>query len=130
MRDYFRGRAKNASAPWADIDLQVSFRSTSPILESVDLIFEQAFATPGESSNEKPLPLKHFCWRDQAPGLVELWPIIRPIKESKPAIRPLPTHVSAERSSRTTLAQLVANKINAILLMRNSYNESKPNLEV
>ncbi len=119
MRDYFRGRAKNASAPWADIDLQVSFRSTSPILESVDLIFEQAFATPGESSNEKPLPLKHFCWRDQAPGLVELWPIIRPIKELKPTTRPLPTHVSAERSSRTTLAQLVANKINAILLTGN-----------
>tara|TARA_Y100000588_G_scaffold175835_1_gene189902 strand:+ start:1654 stop:5070 length:3417 start_codon:yes stop_codon:yes gene_type:complete len=115
MRDYFRGRANSASAPWADISLEVSFRSTSPILESVDLVFEQAFATLFESSNEKPLPFKHFCWRDQAPGLVELWPILKPSKDPKVTTRPLPTHVSAKRSSRTTLAQLIASKINGIL---------------
>ncbi|MBT06165.1 MAG: double-strand break repair helicase AddA [Rhodospirillaceae bacterium] len=115
MRDYFRDRANNASAPWADIGLQVSFRSTSPILESVDLVFDEVFAAPVEFSDETLPPLKHFCWRDGAPGLVEVWPIIQPSRDPKPAARRLPTHVSAERSSRTTLAQIVASKINEIL---------------
>tara|TARA_B100000686_G_scaffold355201_1_gene471008 strand:- start:4255 stop:6744 length:2490 start_codon:yes stop_codon:yes gene_type:complete len=121
MRDYFHSRANDVSTPWADVSLQISYRSTRPILEAVDLVFEQAFAIPG---NEKPRALKHVCWRDKSPGLVELWPILKPNKDPQGTLRPLPTHVSAQRSSRATLAQIIATKINTILL-NSSCNQSR-----
>ena len=124
MREYFRQRAKNGSASWADIGLQVSFRSAPPILEAVDLVCQQVFPKPDMAPTENALPLQHLCWRDQAPGLVELWPILKPNKCPREVIRPLPTEVSGQKLSRTTLAQLVAQKINALLLNTCAYSTS------
>ncbi|MEE2694200.1 MAG: double-strand break repair helicase AddA [Pseudomonadota bacterium] len=115
MRNYFRSRADDASAPWADIGLQVSFRSTSPILETVDSTFKETFANSTKAGANEFHSLKHFCWRDQAPGLVELWPILKPAKGQKVEVQPLPTYVSTQGSSRTTLARLVAKKISLLL---------------
>jgi len=120
MREYFHSRANDAAAPWADIGLEVSFRSAAPILEAVDLVFEQAFAAVATPDNKTLPPLKHFCWRDQAPGLVELWPVLKPSGDAKTTVRPLPTHVSAQLSPRTQLAQLVARRINTLLFDRSS----------
>ncbi|MGD9502516.1 MAG: double-strand break repair helicase AddA, partial [Methyloceanibacter sp.] len=68
----FRAALTALSLPWYDVPLNLSFRSTGPILEAVDRVFAKAPATnglvfvPGAT-------ITHDAFRKGDAGLVELW---------------------------------------------------------
>ncbi len=57
---------------WRDVTLDVSFRSTAPVLALVDAVFAQPLAKPGVADDTV---LQHFPDRAGAGGQVELWPL-------------------------------------------------------
>ena len=115
MRQHFSSQAMSVSAPWSDINLQLSFRSAAPILQAVDSVFQNK-STKSNRIEDKGRPdTKHHCWRSQAPGLVELWPVIKPEKQRQRSKWDLPIRLSGQRSSRRQLARLVAEKIRTLL---------------
>ena len=70
----FSKRARDAKAAWHEVPLNVSFRSTAPVLEAVDHVFEQREAAQGLTFIENAI-IKHYASRQGEAGLVELWPV-------------------------------------------------------
>ncbi len=70
----FRTRAGDADASWHDVPLNISFRSTVPILEAVDYVFAQDDAAQGLSFLDGAI-IEHFAFRQGEAGLVELWDV-------------------------------------------------------
>jgi ATP-dependent helicase/nuclease subunit A len=67
-------RVRDAGQAWRDVPLDVSFRSTAPVLALVDAVFADPFAAHGVVSPGAK-PLEHFANRADAAGRVELWPL-------------------------------------------------------
>lgn len=75
MQDFFESRSHNALRDFKKIPLETSFRSTRPILQLADAVFDN----PELSSRlglKKSQKLVHFPFRDKVGGLVELWDVI------------------------------------------------------
>ncbi len=85
--EFERSRAEMAARvgdrTWRDVTLDVSFRSTPPVLALVDAVFAEAEAARGVADDG---PLHHFADRAGAAGRVELWPLT-PLPEA-PATEP------------------------------------------
>ena len=64
-------RVTDAGLAWRDVTLDVSFRSTSPVLALVDAVFEDRLAAEGVAEGG----LRHYADRAGAAGRVELWPL-------------------------------------------------------
>lgn len=81
-RRVFADRVRNAGLTWREPDLNVSFRSVTPVLELVDSVFSDDEAADGlrEAGSEKLLP--HVSARPGQGGRVELWPLV-PAKETE-----------------------------------------------
>jgi len=75
----FRQRATAACVLWHEVPLNLSFRSTVPVLDAVDLVFEKPTAAQGLTFVETAI-IKHHAHRQGEAGLVELWD---PIGEDK-----------------------------------------------
>ncbi len=102
-RSVLRGRVQDAGAEWRDVTLDVSFRSTVPVLSLVDAVFARPEAAagvvaPGET-------LRHFADRAGHAGSVELWPLTPP-PDLQPAV---PWEVpDRNMGARSALQQLAA----------------------
>ncbi len=71
-RTRFRDRVRSGGREWRDTTLDVSFRSTVPVLALVDAVFADPDVTPGvTSTREQP----HVAHRLGEAGRVELWPL-------------------------------------------------------
>ncbi len=70
-RDRMRREVKASGAAWEDVTLDVSFRSTAPVLGLVDAVFAQPAAAAGVTDGA---PLCHVPDRAGFAGRVELWP--------------------------------------------------------
>jgi ATP-dependent helicase/nuclease subunit A len=70
----FRKRATGAGVKWHEVPLNVSFRSTVPVLDAVDSVFEQPLAAQGLTFAEDAI-IKHHAYRKGEAGLVEVWPV-------------------------------------------------------
>lgn len=72
MRDFFETRSMSASRDFKKIPLETSFRSSLPVLQLVDTVFENRdLATRiGIPADQK---LVHFAYRQKFAGLVEIW---------------------------------------------------------
>ncbi|MEM5493577.1 double-strand break repair helicase AddA [Hoeflea sp. AS16] len=66
--------ARAADAEFEQVSLRVSFRSSTEVLKLVDHVFADADALRGMGSADE--PVIHETARMQAPGLVEVWPMI------------------------------------------------------
>ena len=94
---------------WRDVALDVSFRSTAPVLALVDAVFaEGAAAAEGVADNGA---LRHFADRAGAAGRVELWPLA-----PKPEVTPaeawrVPAENVGLRSAQQMLAEAVAGAV-------------------
>lgn len=93
----FAHQSRNA---WQDVDLTVSFRSTPEILALVDAVF----ATGQLASS-------HLAFRKDAPGLVEMWPLVEKVND--PTLQPwqLPLTPVIQDPPQKRLAQLIAHQI-------------------
>jgi len=75
----FRERATDAGRPWRDVGLELSFRSTPPVLETVDAVFSGLPAADGVVDPDA-MPLRHDVSRSRDAGRVEIWPLVEPIE--------------------------------------------------
>lgn len=82
MRDYFEKRSNEAGRIFNRIPLETSFRSAFPILHIVDTVFEP-FEAAAQIGIPKDKKLVHFAYRNESPGLVELWDLELTEKEEE-----------------------------------------------
>ena len=111
MRRYFSGRAVDAESGWDDVRLEVSFRSTGPVLQAVDAVFAQAPARTGVVDGDD--QLQHLPIRAGAGGSVEIWPPVKPIGTPEPEPWKPPVERVSVAGARERLAGLVARQIAA-----------------
>jgi ATP-dependent helicase/nuclease subunit A len=76
----FRQRAEALGLIWHEVPLNLSFRSTEPILKAVDRVFAKPPAADGLTWNGDAI-IQHHLFRKGEAGLVELWEIE---KQEKP----------------------------------------------
>ena len=79
MRNHFQERVSAANRPWEIVPLDISFRSTEPVLRAVDAIFAGANAQDGVALDGG--GIRHVAHRAGQSGLVELWPPVAPEKD-------------------------------------------------
>ena len=82
MRRHFQERVANAGQDWQILPLEISFRSTEPVLRAVDAIFRQTGAQDGVALDGA--EIRHFAARAGQAGLVELWPAVVPVAQDEP----------------------------------------------
>ncbi|MEM7620733.1 MAG: double-strand break repair helicase AddA [Pseudomonadota bacterium] len=108
MGENFETRALHAELDWHRIPLTLSFRSTAPVLKSVDLVFSQSQALQGLTAQDT--QVEHASFRYQQAGHVEIWETEKHIKEdaSDPWIS---DDESAQTSPIVRLAQRISDTI-------------------
>jgi ATP-dependent helicase/nuclease subunit A len=102
-----RKRVIAAGKPWRDATLDVSFRSTRPVLELVDQVFANPLAASGVVEDGE--HLTHFADRAEHAGAVELWPLT----PAPPVPEPLAWAVPDQNAGLTTAPQLLAETLAA-----------------
>ncbi|MBN9510704.1 MAG: double-strand break repair helicase AddA, partial [Alphaproteobacteria bacterium] len=108
-RDRWHRRVTNAGERFLDVALDVSFRSTAPVLALVDAVFAAPEAAagvvaPGET-------LAHVPARAGHAGRVELWPLTPPPDAAEPAAWHVPEENLHVRNPMLTLAEALADWI-------------------
>lgn len=109
MRSQFSGQARATEQRWADVALEVSFRSTRPILELVDKVFEPEHVADGVRPAGE--TVRHLAFRTGQAGMVELWPPLAPAPLDEPEPWKPPIERIRGESAQTRLARLVARRI-------------------
>ncbi|HFC05157.1 MAG TPA: hypothetical protein ENJ55_05570, partial [Rhizobiales bacterium] len=102
---YFRQVVRQCGLKFESVDFEVSFRSTSPVLELVDEVFAQAIAAEGVDKTI------HSAQRATAPGLVELWPLEEKASTEKHSAWVPHSNPASESQAQVRLAQKIARKI-------------------
>jgi ATP-dependent helicase/nuclease subunit A len=103
--DELARRVRTAGQVFEDVGLDVSFRSTGPVLALVDAVFAGDLARPGVVGAGE--TLAHYADRAGHAGLVELWPLT-------PQPDPAPHHpwtVPEQNQSQTSARQLLADTL-------------------
>ena len=98
-REHFAARVGEAAQLWQPVDLALSFRSTRPILETVDRVFAQPAARDGLLDGGA---IHHLPERASQAGRVELWSLEgpQPAAETEawaPPISPLAASSPSQR---------------------------------
>ena len=109
MRQHFQQRVNDANQSWLELPLDVSFRSTEPILQAVDAIFRRPEAYDGVALDGG--KIRHFADRAGHAGLVELWPAVAPSPEDEAEDDDLPVAYKRVAEPQARLARAIAAKI-------------------
>ncbi len=107
MRRHFERRVTAAQRGWRTVPLEISFRSTPPVLRAVDAIFARSEASDGVSLDGE--AIRHAASRDGQAGLVELWPPVAPAPAEAADALPIARRRVAEPQTR--LAETIAAQI-------------------
>ena len=94
---------------FTDLKFKYSFRSAPLVLDAVDIVFKRPEAFAGLT--EVPGATVHEAVRANAPGTVELWPMIEPDEKIKLEGWDAPFDESSETSPRVRLARKIAKTI-------------------
>lgn len=116
MRAHFQRHVTEAQTRFDKVPLTVSFRSTSIILKAVDLVFSEPGALKGLTQGAEP-PI-HEVKRAGQPGLVEIWPALKPGEDDPPDPWDAPLDWEGPGSPRTQLAENIAETISRWLESR------------
>ncbi len=81
----FRDRVGLGGQEWREPELTVSFRSTVPVLALVDAVFAAPDAARGVLEPGRDGAIRHVSARPDAPGSVELWPLVPVDRGGDPA---------------------------------------------
>ena len=104
-RSIFADRARDAGRAWRDVVLDVSFRSTAPVLALTDAVF--GGGVPGVY-DPRDTPTRHVPHRENQGGRVELWPLA-PRPEAAPHVPwTIPARNQPQDSAPQTLAAELA----------------------
>jgi ATP-dependent helicase/nuclease subunit A len=105
MRQHFERRVNDAKQEWLELPLEISFRSTEPVLQAVDTIFRRPEASDGVALGGA---IRHIADRIGHAGLVELWPPVAPMAEDEPGDDELPVTRKRVAEPYARLAQAIA----------------------
>ena len=105
-------RVKAGQQEWRDVTLDVSFRSTKPVLALVDAVFQDSVAADGVTV---PGALKHLADRGGAAGRVELWPLAEVAKPDAPQPWTVPPMNLGLMTAEQATAEAVAEAVRAML---------------
>ena len=103
--DELAGRVRASGRIFEDVELDVSFRSTGPVLALVDAVFADPAARPGVVAPGE--TLAHYADRVGHAGTVELWPLA-PVPAPTPH---RPWTVPEQNQSQTSARQLLADTL-------------------
>ena len=109
MRAKFRAHVEAAGKRWRNLDLSISFRSTTAVLSAIDAIFSHDGARDGVGPPGH--VIDHIANRSGQAGIVELWPPAEPGETDE--TEPWQAAVTPERiaSPRARTARLIAKTI-------------------
>lgn len=111
MRAHFEERVTQAQQVWDMVPMDVSFRSTEPVLRAVDAVFAGAETKDGLVAPEE--TVRHTAWRRGEAGRVEVWPLVEAEKAEDPEPWALPLESEIERNPKQRLADALAARIEA-----------------
>lgn len=108
MRDYFSGLLREGNR-FNEVNLEVSFRSTAAILDTVNVVFrddkvKQGVAPAGQD-------VLHIPSRIGEGGKVELWPLVEAVEGENPDIWLPPVERKTAESTSSRLARMIAERI-------------------
>ncbi|MBR1604816.1 MAG: double-strand break repair helicase AddA [Alphaproteobacteria bacterium] len=105
MRQYFKAHAPQ----FDEVNLDISFRSTAAILDSVNTIFQDETARQGVVPQGQ--ELLHVPYRGGEGGRVEVWPLLEAEPDENPEtwLPPVEPRISISTSSR--LAKMIVQRI-------------------
>jgi ATP-dependent helicase/nuclease subunit A len=103
--DELQRRVRTSGQIFEDVGLDVSFRSTAPVLQLVDAVFTDPLARPGVVGPGE--TLAHYADRADHAGVVELWPLA-PLPDPAPH---QPWTVPEQNQSQTSARQLLADTL-------------------
>ena len=110
MRQHFASKSRN----FCDVNLSVSFRSVSAVLETVNHLFSIEEAKSGVVLDNQ--EVKHLPFRIGEAGKVELWPLEEGDEEDKDnEAFQLPTQRQTRQSASSKLAKTIAEKIKSMV---------------
>ncbi len=104
MRQYFLAK-KGEGIDFREVNLDVSFRSTAAILNTVNCVFEDDIPKQGVATKDK--DVVHVPSRIGEAGRVEIWPLL----EAEPGEKPNAWMTSVERKMPETVEAKLAKQI-------------------
>lgn len=113
LRGTFRDSVRAVERRWADVALEVSFRSTRPVLDLVDTVFAPPAVADGVSPAGE--AVRHLAFRVGQAGSVELWPPLAPQAIDEPDPWKPPIERIRGEAAPTRLARLIARRVAALL---------------
>ena len=114
MRRMFENVVRRGGGQFEAITLNLSFRSTTAVLDTVDRVFATGDHAQGLSgTGDAPPP--HVAMRSRTPGLVELWPAVGPLPQPDPVDWRLPLDQADVQSPAVTVARRVADRIASMI---------------
>ncbi len=114
MHALFKERVLTSKHEWKDVPLNISFRSTQPILDLVNYLLKHQHAKAGVVLDHE--DTTHLASREDEGGLVEVWPVEEYEKENKiEKVWPLPRIHSNEALPSVRLARKIAIRIKKML---------------
>lgn len=109
MREHFAKLSQN----FAKVNLDVSFRSTDAVLDTVNQIFADENVKKGVASvNEK---IEHIAFRKGEAGCVEFWECLEPEETKTDDTWQLPIKHMQKISTSSQMAQMIAHKIKQLV---------------
>jgi ATP-dependent helicase/nuclease subunit A len=107
--DELAQRVRTSGQEFRDVGLDVSFRSTAPVLALVDAVFADPLARSGVIGAGE--ILTHYADRAGHAGLVELWPLAPPPDPTPHRPWTVPERNQSQTSARQRLADTLADWI-------------------
>jgi ATP-dependent helicase/nuclease subunit A len=118
---HFLTTFREAALRFEEVKFQYSFRSAPVVLHAVDTVFSRAQAFAGLT--EVPGATVHEAVRANAPGIVELWPMIEPDEKLDIEGWDAPFDETSEKSPRVRLAARIARAIRLWIARRDPVGE-------
>ena len=107
-KSHYEGVVTSSGQDFRPVPLDVSFRSTQPVLALVDAVFAEAPARDGVAADKK---LEHRVDRAGHAGNVELWPILQVEKADPPPDWAPPEQAVAAEGAAPALAAALAQRM-------------------
>ena len=111
-KDHYEGVVRASGQEFRPVPLDVSFRSTEPVLALVDAVFADKPARDGVAQDA---PLRHYADRAGHAGSVELWPILQVDKAHPPPDWAPPEQAVAAEGAAPQLAGAIAARIEHLI---------------
>ncbi|MDX2144124.1 MAG: double-strand break repair helicase AddA [Rhodospirillaceae bacterium] len=113
LRGAFAARVHAMGREWRDVTMNVSFRSSWPVLKAVDAVLADPVGRDGVVRAGE--DIAHLANREESAGRVELWPPVVPRPTDEPAPWKPPVERVRGDSPQNRLAGLIARHIEHLI---------------